>query len=200
MTTTNSDEQSEEMSSSQSAYETKGLHPEKALNHRQREACRLYALGKPYEKIAERLSYNKMYLYQLFRDPKMQEEVERYRDKVFASDAENRMKDLLPEAFDTMEEILRSDKVDLEKKEGAARWLIEKMTGKPAQQMDAKVEVSLGAVFAKLDQLGDMKDVEAKSPQLPESDGEVINVAHEDAEAKETVELDRFDDWLEKNM
>jgi len=175
------------------------LAPNKPLTVRHRELARLHALGKTNDQICKILDYSPSRVSQLLSNTKIKNEVEKFRDKMYQQDADTRLKDLLPEAFSAIEVILTSDKIDAEKKEQAAKWIIEKVTGKPTQQVDAKLEISLGEVFQKLDQMG-TKEVTPKKSALPEGMEDYIDAQTVEEEPVETVKLDKFSSWLDENI
>ena len=176
------------------------LTPDRPLLQRHRELARMAAHGKTNKEIATALNYTDSRVSVLLSSTKIREAVNVYRDKLFTMDAETRMKDLLPDAFNAMEQVLTSTSISDADKEGAARWVIEKVTGKPAQQVDIKTEISIGNLYDKLDRM-DIRTVSAAPTALDSASGEAIDISvKKPEEVVETVILDDFSSWLDKNL
>lgn len=175
------------------------LRPDKPLNQRQRELARLAAHGKTNNEICKLLDYTQGRVSVLLSNTKVKNEIEKYKDKLFGVDAQTRLKELSGDALNVMEGILIDGQIDIEKKESAAKWVLEKTTGKAAQQIEVKGEVNIGVFLDKLDQLKSTN----KSLPAPEPI-DVTPLENEDGvnqEPKEkTPEPAVFDDWLDKNF
>lgn len=168
------------------------LRPDRPISERHRALARLLALGKRNKEICEILGYTAARVSVLKSEPKILTEVARIRDKLFAVDAEARFKDLAPDALNVVEDILLSDKLPVTDKESTARWLLEKVTGKPAQQVEHTGDLSIGVFLDKLDkQVQQSKAITASSTKPTE----IIDI-----EPKKEEQKDQFADWLDKNM
>lgn len=173
----------------------KALAPNRPLSHRQRELCRMAAHGKMNKEIAEKLNYTQARVSVLLSNSRIKDEIERYRDALFKQDEKTRIKELTPDALNVMEQILVDRNLDLKDKENAARWILEKATGKAAQQIEANHTINIGDLYDKLDQM----KVKEKTRYLPESEGtEIIDV--EPISQEEQQEVDDFASWLEDNL
>lgn len=159
------------------------LKPDKPLSARHKTLARMIAMGMGTNEIAEKLNYTAARVSVLRSNSRIKQEVEKYLDRVHEQEISERMKELAPDALNTMEEILLSMNDPL-KKENAARWILEKVTGKASQQIDVKGEISLGLFLDKLDKL--------QTKQLQSSKEETRDVTPEQ-------EKDNFEQWLEEN-
>ena len=172
------------------------LRPDRPLSNKHRELARMAAHGKSNKEISDALNLTQSRVCVLLTSTKIKNAIDEYRDKLFAIDADTRMKDLIPDAFNAVEAILKDTNLDSKDKENAARWVIEKVTGKPAQQVDVKSEISIGVLFDKLDNMS-LKEATQRAPaQLAEGDSEPIDIAPQE----EPVTLDSFDSWLDDNL
>lgn len=169
------------------------LRPDKPLSHRHRELARLAAHGKTQKEIAQELNYTQSRVSVLLSNEKIKNEVGRIRDKLFSADIESRIKDLSGDALDVMEEILISPHISTKDKETAAKWILEKHSGKPSQQVEHKGDLSIGVFLEKLDQERGKKALESSDPS-----GEVIDVQAKEPE--KALATDSFTDWLDKNL
>ena len=150
----------------------------------------MHVLGSTNNEIAEKLHYSVSRVSVLLGATKVKNEIERIRDRMHEEDLEKRMKHLGPDALNVMEEILTSPTVELAKKENAARWMLEKLTGKASQQIDVSGEITIGHFMDKLDT---MRDVSAqKSIMGNTSESGDIEVVGE--------KVDKFTDWISKNL
>lgn len=170
----------------------KFLRPDRPLTQRHRELARLAALGKSNKEICEKLNYTPSRVSILLTNSKIKDEIERYKDKLFTIDTQTRLKELAPDALNVMEEILTSPSVELKDKENSAKWLLEKVSGKAAQQVDIKGEVSIGVFLDKLDQMKARESLPQSTP---------INIIPKSSEVvKEESVGDNFEEWLDKNL
>lgn len=145
-----------------------GVRP---LTFYQKELARLLSLGKKAKEIAEQMRCSLQFVYACMKNPQIIEEAERYRDRLFEGDVSDRLKELNASAFGVMEDIIRNPAEKANLRLDAAKWILEKTTGKAVQAID--VQSSTLEAFHKL--LGDMSqrgetlDVtprEAGNPQL----------------------------------
>jgi len=181
------------------------LEPGKPLRARHRLLAKMLAQGCTSNEIAVKLGYTPGRVSVLCGNTKILNEVERLQDYMFETDLDERMKQLAPEAANVIEEILSSTTLPPEKKENAARWLLEKVSGKPAQQIDLKGNISVGVFLDKLEQIkagGQIINVNAapanQSPEAgtPEAhDGEAHDVAEHDGEPADPLAA-----WIQDNL
>lgn len=158
------------------------------MSARHRRFAQLVARGATAKEIKEELGYDDSWISRLKSNSRIKEEIDRCLDRLFEEDIEERLKRMGPDAANVMEDILRDEMIPLTKKENAARWVLEKLTGKPAQQIDYKGEVSVGVFLDKLDELKERIEVNPER-EVKELQGELV---------EETV--DEFDKWLDENL
>lgn len=173
------------------------LRPDKPLKARHKLIAKMAASGATTTEIATKLNYTVSRISILLSNTRIKAEIEKLQDKMFEADLDTRMKELAPEALDVIEEIISSDTMTAAKKENAARWLLEKVSGKAAQQIDLKGDISVGVFLDKLDQLkatGQVIDVTPK-PQLP-----VSEQSEKLAEATESPAADPLLEWVNQNL
>jgi DNA-binding CsgD family transcriptional regulator len=177
----------------------KFLRPDKPLNQRQRELCRLAAHGKTNVEIAKLLSYTQARVCVLLTNTKIKNEISRYRDLLFGVDVKTRLTAISSDALTVMGQILVDDTINVADKENAARYVIDKVDGKAAQQLDVSHTAHIGVFLDKLDQMDNVPALDASPP--------IDIIPHEANQELETVETTKkaptpsgFGDWLDKNM
>lgn len=110
--------------------------PNKPLKPRHREVARLHAMGKTNNEICDKLNYSTSRVSVLLHTAPIQQEVDRYRNKLYDTDLVSQLKELGTDAVGAIEEVLRDPQAKGAAKVQAAQWLIEKLTGKARQSMD----------------------------------------------------------------
>lgn len=166
------------------------LKPGTPLNARQKQLATMHVLGSTNNEIAEKLHYSVSRVSVLLGATKVKNEIERIRDRMHEEDLEKRMKHLGPDALNVIEELLNDPTVEAAKKESAAKWLLEKLTGKASQQIDVKGEITVGHFLDKLDQ---MKVVGPAKPEHTKVTGQTTT------EVIETT-ADPMSEWITKNL
>lgn len=156
---------------------------EKPLTPRYKELARLLSLGKTDKEIRQVLGYGQTRLAMLKNSPAIKQHISILQERMYEKGTDERIKILSGPAMDVIEEALTSDKMELKDKVMQARWLIEKVSGKPAQQVDHKGNISVGVFLDKLDTLIDVAP-KASSTEVEEPEEE------NDSHAK----------WLDKNL
>lgn len=133
------------------------LKPGKPLRSRHKLLARYSALGKTNREIAQLLDYTESRVSVLLSHPKIKEEADLYRDRLYDQDLASAFKDLLPEALHAVEDVLKHEALtykDKLAKTDTAKWVIEKIDGKAAQ----KLNVESGTLSKFFDILGKMQD------------------------------------------
>lgn len=173
------------------------LRPDKPLSSRHRALARMVAMGATNKEIAERLNYSMSRVSVLKSNTRIQEEIQKFEDRVYEESIEERIKELAPEAIDAMEAILKAD-VDPLRKENTARWILEKASGKAAQQINVQGEVSLGVFLEKLDKMS----TQALAPREvnPAIEGQTEESPETSEQDKTQEIIDPLEDWLDKNL
>lgn len=105
------------------------------LKPRHKEVARLHALGKTNNEICRILGYSTSRMSILLGLPAIQREVDRYRQKLYEKDHVDALKDLGTAGLEVMEEMIRDPKNKLRDRVEASKWVLEKITGKPKQEV-----------------------------------------------------------------
>ena len=123
-----------------SSWGADSLNPSTLLSARQKELARLISIGKTNKEIAETLGYSTTWLSRLAHSPKIIKEVERLQDKLFDCTIGERLSEMGSTAASVIEEILTSSDpyIKPQLKAETARWVLEKLTGKPKQEIETK--------------------------------------------------------------
>ena len=174
------------------------LHPTKPLDPRLKRVCQLFAKGLRNKDIAEQLNYTEGRISIIKHQPRVQREIAKLQDRLFERDTDDRIKSMLPDALDALEEILTDPNLEASKKENAAKWLLEKATGKPAQQVHTTGDFNISGfldLIHKTREEGHIIDVTNKQTETEELTGEVTEAAEPEAPEK-----DELADWVAKNL
>lgn len=157
---------------------------DKPLKPRHKVFALMVSKGCTNKEIKEKLGYVDSRISVLKGNPAIKREIARIQERLFEKSLDDRMKELGPAAMDVVEEAITHDTLEMKDRVQQARWLIEKLTGKPAQQVDHKGEINIGVFMDKIDKLLDV---------TPTKKTEVV------AEMVEE-ETDKHEQWLEKNI
>lgn len=161
------------------------------LNHKQKMIAGYLASEKSLDYIVTETSTSMEALKTIVSMPMVIDEVARIKDKKFRAPVDDRLESLADDAVDIMEEVLHApdELVSLAKRENTARWILEKVTGKAAQQLELKGDVSVGVFLEQLKQM-EPKDV---TPQ--------VSIEGKTPDGEPTiVELNPMKDWVDKNV
>jgi hypothetical protein len=170
-----------------------GLRPGKALRPRHRMLVKLLATGCSQTEICAKLNYTQAWVSLLANDPIIVAAVAKHIDDIYGEDIEARMKSLAPDALNAIEEILMDERLPAVEKENAARWLLEKVSGKAAQQIDVRGEVSVGIFMDKLEQMKDAGQVLDATPKPALGPGETATPEAEPVP-------DPLASWVKENL
>lgn len=107
-----------------------------AIKFRHKEVARRYALGHPRKQIAKALSYTPEAVTLILKRPEVKREVLRYRQILIDRNITDALKDLGPEALGNVEELLRDKGTKPKDRFEASKWVIEKLSGKPKQEVE----------------------------------------------------------------
>lgn len=175
------------------------LVPGRPLNARQKKLAKMAAWGKTNNEICEELGYTPGRVSVLLGAQKVKDEIERIQDKMHEADLEEQLKMLGGDAMNVMEAIINDENLPPIKKEAAAKWVLEKLTGKAAQQIDVKGEISVGHFLDKLNQAVEQGKIKNVTPmQIPSKTGS----AQEGEKLLDDAEHldDPLADWINKNI
>lgn len=116
------------------------LKPGKPLSPRHKQLARMIAEGKTTNEIAEKLDLTAGRVSVLRSNTEIMKEAERVAEKLFDITVQERLKHLGPHAADLLEEIFISDSsaITMSHKIDAAKWIVEKLTGKARQEIDVQ--------------------------------------------------------------
>lgn len=172
--------------------------PNAALHARHKAAARMRALGKSYTEIAKALGYSRVHMSILFSSPTMNAEVARYRNRLFERDLVDRMKELGPEAMDVVERFMRDDKTKLRERVDAAKWLLEKLTGKAKQEVNVESNTltAFMGVLRQMQEQGETLETIDVTPQQLSSEG-----ANSESKALTVLpSASKFKTWVDDNL
>lgn len=116
-------------------------NPKKPLSHRHRELVRLLAAGSmSHLQISEVIGYAPGYISILSCHPKIRAQVSELQDRAFSMGIKERLDSLNDMALNKIEAIISGAEPDAKIKEqlDAARWLLEKTTGKAKQEIETR--------------------------------------------------------------
>lgn len=172
------------------------IHATKPLSPRLKRVCQLFAKGLRNCDVARELGYTEGRMSIILGQPRIQREIAKLQDRLFEKDTDTRIKSLLPDALDALEEILTDPTLEASKKENAAKWLLEKATGKPAQQVHTTGDFNISGfldLIHKTREEGGIIDV----TQAPSVKGALTEGQSADLEE---VEHDELADWVDQNV
>lgn len=167
-------------------------HP--VLKPRHKEVARLHALGKTNNQISEILGYCRERVSRLLRDPVIKREVDRYRNKLYEKDLTAALKELGYSGLEVIEQQIKSEKEPLTHRVNTAKWLLEKITGKPKQE----VSVESNTLTNFMEVIKQMKEEQADLTMPKEVTGQVLDAEYTE-ETEETVKTgSKFDHQVTK--
>ncbi len=163
--------------------------------------ARYNALGKTNKEIAQLLDYTEARVCVLLSHPKIKEEADLYRDKLYDQDLTQAMKDLLPESLYAIEDVLKHEPANYKEKlakTDTAKWVIEKIDGKAAQ----KLNVESGTLTKFFDLLGKMQNGEELPEVGPSASPPTIDITAPDLPPTEAdpATIPDYSRWLDENL
>lgn len=165
--------------------------PSPGIASRYREVARLKAYGKTNNEICEILGYTASRLSIIVKDPFVQAEVARVRDRIFDQDVNDRLKEVARDGVTHIHETIMNPKEKSELRSTNARWAIEKVTGKPRQEIGVESQ-SLNYFTDLLKDMARQGEVIDVSPKaLPAAPGEPEVPAEQ---------ADPWGTWLDTNL
>ena len=176
--------------------------PGTSLKPRHRELARLHALGKTNNQICATLGYSVSRVSILLSTAAIQAEVDRYRNRLYEQDLISAMKELGGDARRVIEDMLRSPAERLRDKAEIAKWLIEKLTGKPKQEVAVESH-TLAAFMESLKQLSDRGETLDITPTLTTSSAASPSAERGTPGAPQISDAPSqpsFTAWLDKNL
>lgn len=165
------DEPEEELS-----WGDKMLLPGRPLSPRHKKLAELAASGRTNNEIAAELGYTASRVSILLSNTMIKNEIESIRDRVY-EDTKKRLKEMTRPALDEIEKCLKdeSNRYKENLKVETARWLIEKVDGRPVQSLELGAS-TLAAMMDRLDALKNSGQKSVSAMDVTNSvDIEVIN-------------------------
>jgi hypothetical protein len=160
----------------------------KVLRPRHRILALMLARGDRNKDICKALGYAPSRVSILAKDPMIQAEILRIQDSIYEKTVDERMKDLSTSAVDAVEEALLPENPDSKERTATAKWVIEKLTGKAAQQVNHNGEIAIGVFIDEVKKLTSIK----------EQPNKIIDAQVKDIE--DEPEMDDHERWLEKHL
>lgn len=160
------------------------------LSPRHRRLCLLAAQGQSNKKIAEELDYVDSRVSILLRNPYIQAEIERIRERIYEETISSRLKTFAEPALDNIQKILtdKTNRVKVSEKAEMSKWVIEKLDGKAIQKHDVG-ENMLGIFMDKLDSLGAAgRTVIPTTPSAPDIEVKALPEAPKERSRAEILE------------
>lgn len=172
------------------------VKPGRPLSARHKELCRLLFLGKTNTYIAEKMELSESRVSILKSNSLIQAEIARLQDLAFERTISERLKEMGPVAANILEDILISDDANIKPalKKDTAVWILEKLSGKPKQDIDVQSS-TLGGFMDMLKQMqaGDLAAGPALIDVTPAPGGE----SPQARPAREMTEAER---WIAENL
>ena len=174
--------------------------PSLGLRARYLEIARLHALGFTNNEICSQLGYTAAWMSTVLRDPFIQSEVEKYRERLFDGDVQTRLKEAAIDGARLIHNIINDQKEKATTRLDAAKWANEKAFGKARQE----VTVESGTLNSFMDMLREMRRRGESIDVTPEQ-GEALAVLSEGTESAKAQGSDapqpnKFDAWLTDNL
>lgn len=176
-------------------WDDKLLEPNRALNPRHRRLAQLAAMGKKNIEIAATLGYSESRVSVLLNNSLIQAEIRRIEDRAFEDDIGPRLRSLAEPAMNVLVECLldRTGRYKENQKTDVARWLIEKLDGKPMQ----KHEVGENMLSVLMDRLDMIKATQGRDAlDVTPRDSQVVSNPTDEVLSEE----DQLKKWVEENL
>lgn len=159
------------------------------------EVARLNALGQTNNEICERLGYSVSRVSIILKFPVVQNEIHRYRNQLFEQDIVTAMKDMGPDGIRVINEMMNSSSEKLKDRVDTAKWLLEKLTGKPKQEVN--VESNTLAMF--METLRQMQRTGESINAPAQRTGDVIDVTPTEDEISPS-QPSKWANWTKNNL
>lgn len=170
--------------------------PSRGYENRYRAIARLIALGHTPRQIARRLGYSDTGISLALQRPFVQAEITRYRQQIFDNDVATALKDMGPDAINVASLMLNGDGEKLKDRFEAAKWVLEKLTGKAKQEIN--VESNTLAAFMDV-----VRDMERSGESIDVTSQKVLpapaGINELTPEPESPVEVD-YNAWIEENL
>lgn len=167
------------------------------LSPRQRKLCELAAQGYSNRKIAQTLGYTDSRVSILLGNIKIQEEVNRVREKIYQDGIGKRIKELGALAADELEKCLTdtSNRYKESIKVDVAKFIVEKIDGKAVQKHDIG-ENMLSVMMDRLDSLKSAGQTEIPAIEVEALPAAEADIPAEEVQPRSKSEEDLLRDWV----
>lgn len=171
----------------------------KPLRPRHRRVAQMVAQGCRYKDITDELGYTPAWISTLLTWPSIRAEVIRLQERIFEKTLDDRMQALGPSAMDVAEQILHDPNIDPLQKEKTAKWVIEKLTGKPAQQVEHSGALTLGVLIDRIETLKEARPVGPTLPAVARS-AQITEQVPKEEQSEEAKRRSRLTNWISDNL
>lgn len=172
--------------------------PSAGLKDRYLEIARLHALGHTNNEICTKLNYTPAWMSTVLKDPFIQDEIQKYRDRLFDGDVQTRLKEAAIDGAKLIHNIILDGKEKVTTRLDAAKWANEKSYGKARQEVN--VESSTLNNFLEM-----LREMRRRGESIDVTPGEARTVLSgsgdsNQAQGHDAAQSNRFDAWLADNL
>lgn len=174
------------------------LDPDKPLTHRHDVICYMMACGATNRQMAVDLGISREWVSRLVNNSKLKERAREIKDQHFGANIGARFQGMVPKALDFAESIITGEEqVKPMERWEATKWLFEKLTGKPKQEVDLGGSVTILDFMRQIDGLREARKGLAEVGVLAESHPEDGGGVYSPPEAPA---VDPIDQWVSENV
>jgi len=168
----------------------------KELSFRHETLAHMAASGMSNQNIAKDLGFTDGRVSVLLTNTRIRARIKEIQSKYWGDNITQRFKSAVPKAMDVIEETITDPlgKHKQQLKTDAAKWLLEKVTGKAKQEIDIKGN-TIVELFARLDDSAAKKTVINVKP-----DGNSEDEHPNEEQAKLTAPKDKLNQWVDQNV
>jgi len=163
----------------------------KKLRHTHEVICWMAAAGANNAAIAGELGYSQARMSVIMSNTQVQARIKEIQNQHWGENIQNRFNAVLPRAMDVAEQIIDGEiPAKTSERWDAAKWLLEKVTGKPKQEIEVDGGNSIRSLIQALDQV---KAARAQGTEAQLTSEQLIDV-------KPVPPKDEIDDWVSQNV
>ena len=170
----------------------RGTVPSVGYEERWRAIARYHALGFRNSEIAKKLGYSDASITRLLEKDWLKAEVARFRNQYYEADIHQALKNAGPDAIKHIHESILNENEKSEIRSTNARWVTEKLTGKPKQE----VNVESNSLTAFMELARQMVNAGPQTPQLLDVTGTAGEPSDAQQQPESISKYDRFADEL----
>jgi hypothetical protein len=170
----------------------RGKGPSSGYEERHRAIARLHAYGYTNNQIARHLGYSAPGISLALQRPWTQEEVQRVRAQMVDPDVLGKLKAAGTDAITHIHKSILDPLAKEEIRSTNARWAVEKLTGKPRQEVSVESGTlsNFMSLLLEMQSRGEVLDV---TPIVENTSNPSLSAPQPDAKAK-------WDEWLDNNL